>query len=214
MPIEDKDRLRAHPRLRPQLIPIKPHQKFLQKYLGSTRKRIVAAILFLAAAVGLGDWSWTVYQNTLPDVTARDSETDSTFLLPFIVQNKSTAFDMKNVELTCGIGTFFLGNGKQTMVMVAGLRSSQVNAVIPAGHPVNFPCDASQLVKFEGAKGINIMGLHADLPGVEPMKVTGINTTVSMKYKTLGWTRTYRSDPFNWTCTPQGCHWTKGPTVR
>ena len=84
-----KDRLRGPLRLRPQSIQIKPRPKFLQKYLGSTRKRFVAPILFLAAASGLGDWSWTVYQNTLPEVVARDSEADSTFLLPFIVQNKS-----------------------------------------------------------------------------------------------------------------------------
>ncbi len=213
MTTEDKERLRARLRQQPQPIKLKWHQRFLHRYLGSTRTRIVAAIVFLAAVVGLSDWSWTVYQNTFPDVTARDSETDSTFLLPFIVQNKSTVFDMKNVELTCGIGAFILGNEKQTMTMVAGLRSSQVNAVIPAGHQINFPCDASQLVKFEGAEGINIMGLHTDLPGVGPMKVKAISTTVAMRYRTLGWTRTYRSDPFEWLCTSQGCHWMKGPTV-
>jgi len=170
-------------------------------------------VVFLAALAGLGDWLWSIYQNTFPDVTARDSETDSTFLLPFIVQNKSTVFDMKNVELTCGVGAFILGNGKQTMAMVAGLQSSQTNAIILAGHPANFPCDASQLVKFEGVKGIDIMGLHADLPGVEPMKVKAISTTITVRYRTLGWTRTYHSDPFDWLCTPQGCHWTKGPTI-
>jgi hypothetical protein len=90
MPTEDKDRLRARLLLPPQPARSTSRQKFLQKYLGSTRARIRAAIGFLAAIVGLGDWAWTVYQNTIPDVTARDSETDSTFLLPFIVQNKSS----------------------------------------------------------------------------------------------------------------------------
>ena len=213
MATEDNDRLRAQPRLRPQPPQIKQHQKFLQTYLGSTRRRIAASLTFLAVVVTLGEWSWSVYQNTFPEVTARNSETDSTFLLPFILQNKSTVFDMKNVELTCGIGTFILGNGKQTIVTVAGFTSSQLSAVIPAGHPADFPCDASKLVKFEGAKGIDIMGLHTDLPGIEPMKITGIQVTVGMRIPNIGLEPNLPFRSFDWTCTPQGCHWTKGPTI-
>jgi hypothetical protein len=214
MPAEDKDRLRPRPLPPPQPVQSTSRQKFLQKYLGSTRARIVAAIAFFSAVVGLGDWAWTVYQNTIPDVTARDSETDSTFLLPLIVKNNSSVFDMKDVELTCGIGSFVLGNGKQTMIMVASLISSQKNAIILAGDQANFPCDASGLVKFEGGNGIDIMGLHADIPGIEPMKIMGIHTTIFMRYETLWKTRTYRSTSFDWTCTPQACHWIKGPIIR
>ena len=213
MPPKDKDRLRAELRLPQRPVRSTRRQRLLQNLLTSTWARLAAAVGFAAGIVGIGDWSWAVYQNTLPDITARDSDTDSTFLLPIIVQNRSTVLDMKNVELKCGIGTFFLGNGKQTMMMVAGLVSSQSHAVIPAGHPINFSCDASSLVKFEGAKGISILGMHSDLP-VEPMKITGINTTVEIRYVTLGWGRIYRSDPFNWTCTPERCHWTKGPTIQ
>jgi hypothetical protein len=214
MTTEDKERLRARLRQQPPPTRLERHRQFLRTCLGSTRAWIVAMVVFLAALAALGDWLWSIYQNTFPDVTARDSETDSTFLLPFIVLNKSTVFDMRNVTFTCGIGSFFLGNGKQTMTMVAQLQSTQHNAMIPAGHQANFPCDASELVKFEGSKGISIMGLHADIPGIEPMRVIGISTTVAMSYETLGRMRIYRSDPFNWTCTPQACLWIKGPIIR
>jgi hypothetical protein len=121
-------------------------------------------------------------------------------------------FDMKNVIFTCGIGSFFLGNGKQTMAMVAAMTTTQKNALISAGTQANFKCDASALVKFEGSKGIDIAGLHADIPGIEPMKVTGVHTHVVISYDTLFKARTFRSEPFDWTCTGQSCHWTKGPT--
>jgi hypothetical protein len=216
MTTEDKDRLRSRLREQPPPRQLARLRQVLHRYLGSAVAKIVALIGFLVAVGGL--WSLgalllSAYQNTVPEITARDSETESTFLLPFIIQNKSGAFDMKDVELTCGVGAFILGNGKQTMFQVAGLVSSQKNAIIAAGHQINFPCDASGLVKFEGAKGIDILGLHADLPGIEPMKVVGIQTALTVKYETLGKTRTYHSDPFDWTCTAQACHWTKGPTI-
>jgi hypothetical protein len=160
----------------------KPHKRFLRKYLGSATARLVAVLAFLATVIGLIDWGWSVYQNTFPEISARDSEADSSFLLPFIIQNKSSAFDMTEVRLTCGVGWFMLQNEQgQTMGLMASLNSGELQTTIAAGHPANFPCDVSPMIQFE-KNGTNFFGMHTDLV-VAPMKISSMITSVTMKYK-------------------------------
>jgi hypothetical protein len=203
--------IRAKTRLPQRAISKTRWQKLSEGLFGTTLAKLRTSIV---AAVPAGLAVWAAYQNTIPDVAARDTE-DASYVLPFVVMNKSVLFDMTDVAITCGFGSFFLQDqAGHTVSMVASLMSSQKDVRIAASQQVNFPCDVSGLIGYEVP--MSVRGPRLNAPR-EPAKltVTHITTRVTIKYTTAHlWHRSFASDTFVWDKDAKGFHWVRGNVIR
>jgi hypothetical protein len=207
----DRPELRGKTRLPERAKPKTKWQKVQDALFGSTLAKIrtVAATTF---SIGLALWG--AYQNTIPEVAARDAD-DHSYVLPFIIFNRSSLFDMTDVSTTCAFGSFFLQEKRgNTVSMVASLSSSQKNERIKAGKQANFPCDVSGFISYEVP--MSSRGPRVNAPR-EPARqtITHIDTSITVNYTTAGfWHRTFKSDPFSWDRDAKGFHWIRGNVLR
>ena len=211
MPPEIRRSLRAQPLLPARPLPQTRWQRFYKRYFSSWIAKIAAV------AVGASPFLitiWTAYQNTLPEVGARDTDDNRSFALPFIVENKSSIFDMKDVKISCGFGSFFLEDEYgHTIGMFAKLNTSLPDRKIAPGERANITCDGSRMVSYQVP--MSSRGPKINMPP-RPGKLTVryLQTTIDVQYTTLFWHRSFKSDMFTWDRDSQGMHWTKGNVIR
>jgi hypothetical protein len=86
---------------------------------------------------------------------------------------------------------------------------------IPRNSPVNYPCDAKDVLRAQTDGSIRLGGL-ASRPGYGNIKLTVSEMCVwiGVKYKMIGVSRKTQSIMFEWIPMPGGGHqWIEGPIV-
>lgn len=142
----------------------------------------------------------SAYLDTTAEIAARDAD-DHSYVLPFIIQNKSKFFEMTNVAASCGLTAVALTDQfGQEMYVVGSRGSSETIDPIKAGKQINFPCDFSHVISYNSPRG-------------EPARfsVAHLTTVVTVNYTILGhWRRSVKSDEFTWDRGAKGYHWLRG----
>jgi hypothetical protein len=183
-------------------------------------KRFLSPWGFVVGAIGLVASLivfWETYIQTLPEIHIRDADPTSSYVLPFVVVNKSQFFDMNNVTLKCVIEMVFFEDeekhkfGEGGVVLDADVLVKQ----IPTSSQVNYPCEASGVLRAQ-SDGAVALGSLMTAPGAVHSKLT-VSTMcvwISVTYETLGFKRKYRSHNFGWLITPSGHRWLEGPMAQ
>ena len=136
----------------------------------------------LASAAALIDY----YLQTWPEFVENNSDVSSPRALPFSIQMPSIFFQMTSVRLVCDIQNvmFETDNGKKIGFSIP-VTSGYVNkANISRNFPGSFDCDAANYLRVENG-GINLLGLHADMPGVSKVHVLTQTVRIGIRYKIL-----------------------------
>jgi hypothetical protein len=152
-----------------------------------------------------------VYFQTTPEVNANNSEPYS--LLPFIIKNGSTFFDMTDVKLSCGIesAAYDIGNGVWVGTGMASLFGP--NETVPVIHRhggiASYPCKASDYL-HRNIWGDLCVGLATACPdATATFKTSYMCVWIQVDYATFfgWWSRHANSEIFSWN----GREWIKGP---
>jgi hypothetical protein len=170
---------------------------------------VLASVLLgiVASAVALTDY----YLQTWPEFVENNSDISSPIALPFAIQMPSIFFQMTNVRLVCDIQNvmFETDTGKKIGFSIP-VTSGYVNkANISRKSPGSFDCDAANYLHVENG-GINLLGLHADMPGISKIHVLTQTVQIGIKYKILWKEREDLSAIFTWEPTAAGHYWRKG----
>jgi len=138
----------------------------------------------------------------------------SSLVLPFTVKNKSY-FDMKNVELLCGVDlVLFEDAQKHAGALEYGVFSSGTIS-IASGQTINYPCDASGL--FEIQNGAVVIGQFLRTkPGLfePPITILKMCIWVGTNWRFAGKNWTFNSNIFKWPASKELHQWIEGPIAR
>src|SRR5208282_5303872 len=71
----------------------------IRKILISPLSWLVAAIGLVAAVIAV----WEAYQQTTPEIHPGVGDPDPALILPFVIQNKSSIFDLQDMMASCWV---------------------------------------------------------------------------------------------------------------
>ena len=160
---------------------------------------------------------WETYVQTLPEVSIRDADPTSSYVLLFVVANKSKFFDMDNVKLKCVVEmAVFEDEEKRKFDVGDVIVDADVSIQqIPTDSPVNYPCDASGILRAQSDGAIALGGLITDANATDSkLTLTTMCLWISVAYETFWVKRRYRSHNFGWLTTPAGHRWLEGPMAQ
>ena len=175
---------------------------------------LIVGTLSLLAAV---DQFWGRPWPTDPEVQAHDVVTPSSLVLPFTVKNKSY-FDMKNVELICGVDLVLFEDAQKH---VAGIESGAFSSgpfSIASSKTINYPCDATGL--FEVQNGALVIRRTVPAlrtrPGLfePPITILKMCIWVGTNWRFAGMNWTFNSNIFKWPASKELHQWVEGPIAR
>lgn len=155
-----------------------------------------------------------------PEIHPHDTIVDSSLVLPFTVKDTS-AFEMKSVEFRCGIDLIWAEDAKNQQVVIRDVAFKEGVYAIPArSPPINYPCNATELLKIRPDGTLSLYGssttLESKTPRIytAPWHVRKMCVWVGGEYKFSGLHQTFTSAIFQWPATPGLHQWIEGPIVR
>ena|SRR5271156_1755237 len=203
---------RPPPKQTPSRSTTPPHRRWWRGAKWTTGT--IVAILGLIASVYqlTGGPPWPAD----PEIYPHDTADGSSLILPFILRNRSTLFDMKNVSMTCGIDlvAFSDANGHWGGIDSAAFFTGVIS--IPANsRPVNFPCDASSLLQVRPDGSLTIRDALSTRPSVfqAPIKIVKMCVWIGGDYKIGPMNWSFTSNVFKWPASQTNHQWIAGPTA-
>jgi hypothetical protein len=203
-----------------QSIP-KPSVLYLLRQIIETAwgKFLVACCAFATLVTVLSGFAFflDIFQKLAPEVHPHDSDSASPYILPFIVKNRSSIFDMKDVYLTCAADLVIYEDAVGHRVVSSGFmvgQDSYLEVIRGDDSPKNYPCDTTA-VMHANPNGSLSMGNLMTSPNVvqSELKVVTMCVSIRVKYKTGFIPRTYMSPVFQWVKTPEGSQWLEGQVI-
>jgi hypothetical protein len=178
----------------------------------------VALFAVIGGIVGIWGPPWP----TDPEIHPHDTTDGSSLVLPFIVKNRSAFFDMLNVKFRCGIDLVYAedSHGQRVGVRDTAFMSG-VYSVPWGGSPINYPCDASDLLQVKEDGALTLRGSSTVMQSNKPQhyyppwKILKMCVWVGGEYKVMGripWS--FTSMIFQWPATPKLHQWIEGPIAR
>jgi hypothetical protein len=176
-----------------------------------------AALAFAATVAAL----WQVYTDTIPAATLRQVSPQAPYLMPFLVENRSSIFDMREAKFDC-LPTH------ATVQMVhpnADNPTFGINLFDPVPHdpkdrgvtiinrhPLNYPCDLTNVVVGE-----QMAMIQNGVPRVVQTELASVELSFRMTYKTriFFWDipRRWQSPVYRGAMTTYGFQWVEGDIV-
>jgi hypothetical protein len=199
-PKHKKPKKRRAPPPPPPAPPAQPPRS-IRKVLGTRIGRLVSLLVFVLTVVGGVPPVLDAYEHTSPEIQRSEGAPESS-VLSVTIKNKSSLFDMTDVELFCLITqATFEGAGSRSGIELIMEKSQIPGAVIRAGSQVSHTCDADRIIRS-----------HMPFPGIADMKIASVCLIVGVEYRTLHlWQRTHRSQIFIRHRSADGFQWTEGP---
>lgn len=183
--------------------------RYLQRLFGA----VVVLVGLIAGAYQLmGGPPWPTDPEIRPHDTA---DASSTLVLPFTIRNRSTLFDMNNVNMTCGVDLVMFSDASGATAAVENAAFSTGNLSIPANSTANYPCDASGLVQVR-PDGSFILRDNLSTKGAVfkgPLTIRKMCMWIGGDYKIGPMNESFTSTIFKWPASQTSRQWIEGPTA-
>jgi hypothetical protein len=178
------------------------------------------ALLMLAVFGGVAgfDQFWGRLWPIDPEIHPRDAASSPSIIVPFIIKNRSV-WEMKNTELRCGVDTVYFEDSEHKTIIFRDAAYVTGTYSIPSSadnKPINFECNASNLIKILDDGSLDIRGAMRTAPGLfkPPAAVLKMCRWIGGNYEFFGLTRSFRPMIFQWPQSPSNLQWVEGPIVR
>jgi len=124
---------------------------------------------------------------------------------------------MLNVEFTCGVDWVYFTDARGNVGTFTDVAFFNGSYSISAGQMINYPCDASELVKVksDGSLALRNLPLQLPQPFFAPLTVKKMCVWIGGDYKISGFIpRRFTSVMFQWPAAPMINQWLEGPVHR
>ena len=184
-------------------------------------RRVIAALGTILSVIAGVDYFFGRPWPTDPEIHPHDVISDLSLVLPFKVRNKS-AFDMTNVEFRCGIDLVWAADAQGQQVVIRDVAFKEGVYSVPArSDPINYPCDASDLLKVRADGTMSLHGSSTTLQTarptvfVPPWRILKMCIWIGGEYK-FWWyiPLSFTTMIYQWPAAPNVHQWIEGPIVR
>jgi hypothetical protein len=207
--------MQTYNKLSSTLSPIISQSEHRRQWLHHARQAVVIIATLLGILGGI-DYFLGRPWPTDPAIHPLDFVSGTPLSHLFDVKNRS-AFDMKNVEFTCGIDLVFFKDAEGQGAVISDMAFVNGNFSLPSGKSINYACDASNLVKVTPNGSLMMRHSMNTKPGVfrPPLSILKMCLWVRGKYEFLWKTWTFQSVIFKWPASQDDTqHWVEGPIAQ
>jgi hypothetical protein len=184
------------------------------RLLWRATKWTIATTVSVLGLLAVIDQLWGRPWPTDPEIHPRDSVDASTFILPFVVRNKSM-FSMPDVEFRCGVQLLYFSDADGKTGIISGAAIASDPYTVPTSPPINYRCNASDLIDIKPDGSVTMRDSLGTMRGVmrAPLKILKMCVWVGGRYKFMGLRWTFRSQTFQWPAAPGKYQWIEGPML-
>lgn len=183
----------------------------LHHHLWSVLKWTIAVVLGTGSLLAVIDQFLGRPWPTDPEIHPLDFVSGTPLTHLFKVQNRM-AFDMTNVEFTCGVQLFAAKDANGKLIGGSDFAFVTGQFSIPRGHWINYACDASSLVIVNPDQSLSFRREMQTKPGnfKGPLSIAKMCLWIGGKYRFAGMDWTFRSLIFKWPAAQNDPHWVEG----
>jgi hypothetical protein len=143
----------------------------------------------------------------------------SSFVLPFMVTNKSAWFNTYVADSGCRVNLLYFMDADNHTALVRDVKFNTGAFDVPPGPPINYPCDAAKYIRIlsDGSMVIGFPYGQLMKTGPDafhpPLTILKMCLWISGHYRVFGIAAPFTSKMFQWPAEPNQRQWIEGRIV-